>query len=292
MVRDVHEGVGVARQYSRLFLAVALSAIVSPLLGTILLAQTGWQGSLVLLLLLSCLLLLAVMIALPETLPPARRVKPGFATILRNFHTLAVTPPFVLYTISLGCSTGALVAMTAGAPFVLQDAYDLPSYVFGILFSVGSVGTTAVTVMNGRLLNNRSEGNLLLLGSVANLFAVVVLLALADQSPLFFMVSFVTIFAAWGLVGPNAAALAVRHHASIAGAAVALLGLAQFGTAAAAAPLSGIGGATATSLGIAVACLVVVGAATAFLGVKQDDPALPDARSALPPQVLPKRGDG
>jgi DHA1 family bicyclomycin/chloramphenicol resistance-like MFS transporter len=69
-----------------------------------------------------------------------------------------------------------------------------------------------------------------------------------------------------GLVGPNATALALADHPSIAGAASALLGVAQFLIGAVAAPLVGLAGTgSALPLGFTVMAMVVAAAGAARL---------------------------
>jgi DHA1 family bicyclomycin/chloramphenicol resistance-like MFS transporter len=100
------------------------------------------------------------------------------------------------------------------------------------------------------------------LGGLGVLVSVVFDLGLAALLPSFFV-----LVASIGFVLPNAAALALAEHPRTAGSASALLGLAQFGIGAIAAPLAGVAGShSALPLAIvaatlstgALACLVVL----------------------------------
>jgi DHA1 family bicyclomycin/chloramphenicol resistance-like MFS transporter len=95
-------------------------------------------------------------------------------------------------------------------------------------------------------------------GGVALLLAVLVGAGLAGVLPaLFVTVSSI------GVIVPNAAALALAGHPSIAGSASGLLGLAQFALGAVAAPLVGLAGEdTAVPMALVIAVLGVAALGT------------------------------
>jgi DHA1 family bicyclomycin/chloramphenicol resistance-like MFS transporter len=269
VVRDLYEGDAAARLFSSLMLVGGVAPILAPVIGGQLLRVTDWRGIFVVLAGLGAALLAAAFAALPESLPPERRSGDGLAGTGRALRLLAADRRFTGYALCSGFVMGAMFAYIAGSPFVLQEIYGLSPQVYSLVFAGNGLGIMAASYLSRSLIGRLRPGQLVHLGvAIAGAGAALLLAALLLDLPvavvlagLFIVVSPV------GLVGPNATALALADHPSIAGAASALLGVSQFLIGAIAAPLVGLAGTgSATPMGITIAAMLIAAAAAARIG--------------------------
>jgi MFS transporter, DHA1 family, multidrug resistance protein len=181
----------------------------------------------------------------PETHPPARRRSGGLADTLYVFRQLLGEPRFVGCMLANGFAFAAMFAYIAGSPFVLQDLYSLSPVQFSAVFAVNAIGIIAAGQISSRLIASVGARAILGAGLTIGASGGIVLLAVVLLGgiglwgilPAFFL-----IVSSVGVVFPSGVAIALEGHASRAGSASALLGLAQFATGAISAPLVGIAG--------------------------------------------------
>jgi DHA1 family bicyclomycin/chloramphenicol resistance-like MFS transporter len=272
VVRDLYEGVALARAFSLLMLVNGLAPILAPLLGSEVLRYTSWTGLFWVLTGYGVALLLAVALGLRETLPADRRRRGGLRDSVHAFGTLGRDRAFLGYALAGGLVFAAMFAYISGSPFVTQEIYGVSPTVFGVIFGVNALGIVLASQLNGALLGRFSAGTLLSAALAMNLAGAAGVLAAVLSPvhsifwllpPLFLVVSSI------GSVMPNTAALALDAHPEAAGTASALLGLLQFVFGAAAAPLVGLGGAsTALPMAIVIAAVSVAAILTRYLLVR------------------------
>jgi DHA1 family bicyclomycin/chloramphenicol resistance-like MFS transporter len=258
IVRDMHTGIAAARFFAMLMLVAGLAPILAPLAGGQLLHVTDWRGVFVVLAGIGAALLAAAWWALAETLAPAARHGGGLAATLGVFGHLVRDRAFMGYVLALGLSFGAMAAYISGSPFVLEDIHGVSPQLFSVLFALNAGGIMVASQTSRALVARVGPRRILgigvtscAVGGLGVLAAVVLDLGLAGLLPSFFV-----LVASIGLILPNAAALALAEHPRTAGSASALLGVAQFGIGAIAAPLVGVGGShTALPLAIVAATL-------------------------------------
>ena len=242
MVRDLFTGIRAAQLLSRLVLVLGVAPIVAPSLGSALLKVTSWQGIFVALALTAVALLALAFFALPETLPPARRVPARLSTSLRSYAALFSDRLFLVLVAVAGLMFATLFAYIAGSPFLLQGVYGLSPEQFGLAFGAIAVGLIGMTQLNPLLLRWFSPVAILsfavALGLAGSLGLVLTALTGFGGLVGFFIPLFVAVSSA-GLSFPNAPAVALSRHGETAGAASALLGSAQFLLGGLAAPLVG-----------------------------------------------------
>jgi MFS transporter, DHA1 family, multidrug resistance protein len=258
VVRDLFEGVAVARFFSTLLIVIGLGPILAPQLGAVILRFTSWRGIFVALALVGVLLFVSAYFKLPETLPVAKRHTGGLRSVLGGMSTVTRDRTFVSYALILCVAFGATFAYVAGSPFVLQDIYGLSPQVFGIAFAANGLGLVLGSQINGRLLGHVTTLALLTAGLVIMTVGSLLLLitVMAHLGLAFVLVSFFLVISAVGFIGPNSQAIAMQNHARNAGTAAALLGCAQFLFGALIAPLVGIAGnQTALPMALVMAAL-------------------------------------
>lgn len=95
VVRDRYAGAAAARYFALLMLVNGLAPVLAPIIGAQLLRFTSWRGTFVVLTILGLLLLGAVALLLPESLPQRDRHTGGLATTAGNFRLLLGDRAFV-----------------------------------------------------------------------------------------------------------------------------------------------------------------------------------------------------
>nr|WP_225987104.1 multidrug effflux MFS transporter [Streptomyces spectabilis] len=248
VVRDLYDGVEMARFFSTLMLISGVAPVVAPLIGGQVLRLTDWRGIFVVLTVVGIALTLLVWRSLPETLAPEDRHGGGTAEALRTMRGLLADRVFTGYMVAGGFAFAALFAYISASPFVIQEIYGASPQTFSLLFGVNSIGLIAVGQINGKLLVGRvSLDKALGFGLVVITLAATALLLMtsgvfgdvglgAVAAGLFVLMS------AMGLAMPNTNALALMRTKHAAGSASALLGTSSFLIGAIASPLVGIAG--------------------------------------------------
>jgi MFS transporter, DHA1 family, multidrug resistance protein len=265
VVRDLYAGAAAARLFSSLMLVTGLAPILAPVIGAQVLKITDWQGIFVVLAALALAIVTLAAVALPETLPAARRDRGGLAHTLHTLRNLLAQRSFLGYALTAALAFGALFAYISGSSFVLQDVYGLSPQAFSLAFGVNGLGLVAGSQINARLVGRYGPGVLLERALRVIVTAAAVLVAVVSVGDLgvwpVIIATFV-VMSSLSFVMPNSTALALADQAKVAGTASALLGVIQFLVGGLAAPLVGIGG-TGSALPMAVVMLSLATGAVA-----------------------------
>jgi DHA1 family bicyclomycin/chloramphenicol resistance-like MFS transporter len=285
IVRDRYSGIALARFFSMLMLVSGVAPIAAPLIGGLMLRLTNWRGIFLFLALLVALMWVAVLLGLPETLPPERRQSGELSVTLGTFRRLLSDKAFIGYALSCGLSAAAMFAYISGSPFVTQEIYGLSPQAFSLIFGANALGIAVMGQISGRLVSRVAPRKLLAgaltavaLGGGGLFLAVISGVGLVGILPALFVV-----VASQGMVFPNAAALALTDHPHSAGSASALLGLLQFILGALASPLVGIAGAHTALPMASVICFLGLAAFITFLLLGQRKPV--NAASSLAAEI-------
>ncbi|WP_229820283.1 multidrug effflux MFS transporter [Streptomyces abikoensis] len=248
VVRDLYDGVAMARFFSTLMLISGVAPVVAPLIGGQILRLTDWRGVFVVLTVIGLLLTLVVWRRLDETLPPARRQDGGLGQALRTMRGLLADRVFTGYMLAGGFAFAALFAYISASPFVVQDIYGASPQTFSLLFGLNSIGLVLVGQINGKVLVGRvSLDKTLAVGlAVITLAAGALLLmtsgVLGEVGLVPVSAGLFVLMSAMGLAMPNTNAQALMRSRDAAGSASALLGTSTFLLGAIASPLVGIAG--------------------------------------------------
>ena len=256
IVRDLFTGLAAARLLSRLMLVLGAAPILAPTLGGIVLSWTSWRGVFVVLALFGVAIISVTALALPETLPAARRRNGGVVGTVRDYGRLFTDRAYLGLILVAGLAMAAMFAYVAGSSFVFQEQYGLSEQQFGFVFGAGAVGLIAATQLNVRLLRRWTPSQILItaLGSGAAMGLLLLLFAVTGFGGIVgILVPLWLVLASAGLALPNAPALALSRHGEAAGTAAALLGAVQFGVGALAAPLVGLLGTGAVPMALVIA---------------------------------------
>ncbi|WP_053850516.1 multidrug effflux MFS transporter [Streptomyces sp. NRRL B-24085] len=248
VVRDLYDGVAMARFFSTLMLIGGVAPIVAPLVGGQILRVTDWRGVFVVLTVVGALLAALVWARLPETLPAAERHTGGVADALHSMRRLLADLPFTGYMLTGGFAFAALFAYISASPFVVQEIYGASPQTFSLLFGVNSVGLVVVGQINGKVLVGRVGldrvlGVGLLVVTAAAAALLLMTTGVFGEVGLFPVAAgLFVLMSAMGVTLPNAQSLALLRTKHSAGSASALLGTSSFLIGAVASPLVGMAG--------------------------------------------------
>ena len=231
VVRDLADGHAAAILMSRLMLVMGAAPILAPSIGGAVLAFGSWRWIFWVLTAYGLTALVLVSVFLPDTLPPAQRVRLSAAEQLRRYRRIVGEREFLTNSLVGGFGTFGFFAYLAGSSPVFIDGFGFTPAQFGLLFGGCAAGLIACSQINARLLPRFGPFRLLRWATLGDLAATAVLLGLALAGvhrliaivpPLFVFVSIA------GFVNPNATVGALSRHGAHAGSASALMGMGQF----------------------------------------------------------------
>jgi DHA1 family bicyclomycin/chloramphenicol resistance-like MFS transporter len=262
IVRDLYTGTELARVLGSLMLVFGLAPVLAPVIGGQILRFTSWRGVFGVLAAIGLVLLLLAWF-LPETLPPERRTPSRLRQLLADSRTLVADRQYVGYTLAITLGNAALITYISALPFIVEDAYHQSPQLFSLFFTINAIGLTSMSQLGARLIRRLPVSRVVVISLLVMALGGVGFLAAALTHhpplavllvPLFFFV------AAFGMMRPNATALALARQGEIAGTASAWLGALPFLLGALLSPLAGLGGqGAATVAGIMIGSLCVGG---------------------------------
>jgi DHA1 family bicyclomycin/chloramphenicol resistance-like MFS transporter len=244
-----------------------IAPIVGPLLGAVLLQLSHWRVSFWVVAGLGLAMTVAVLVAVPESLPPERRHGGGLRTFLVAGRQVLGHRSYVGYLVVAGSAMGALFAYVATSAFVLQSMNGLSPIAYSTDFAANAAGMTVAALIAARLAGRIATRKVILAGQVAALVAGVAMLigAIWFDTPLIVaIICFLVMMTAQGLIGPNGGALASAAVPDHPGTGSAVLGFVQWVAAGTIAPIAGLGG---EHTAIPMASLMIAGAAASMIGL-------------------------
>ena len=99
----------------------------------------------------SALMLVAVAVGVPESLPPARRHGGGLAAVRAPCRQRPAAPSFLAFLLTFGVSMGVTFAYVATSAFILQSMNGLSPIVYSVDFAANAVGLMAATLLAARI---------------------------------------------------------------------------------------------------------------------------------------------
>jgi len=256
VVRDVAHLRDPVRLMGRLMLIMGVAPILAPFLGGVLAGWLGWRSIFVFLALFAGVALLLVVVLLPESHPPERRLRQRPGEVIGAYAGLLRDGRFLRPALASGFAIAGMFAYIAGSPAVFMEVHGVAPAEYGIWFGINAAGIIGGSQLSGWLAEKWGR-EVVLTRTLRAMAAVAAALVLATWLGAPFAVIFLCLFvyvAMLGVVLPLGTVLGMAHFAALAGTASALLGTLQFG-------LGGVAGAVlglwhdATGLPMAVVIL-------------------------------------
>jgi MFS transporter, DHA1 family, multidrug resistance protein len=241
VIVDRTTGSGTVRLFSLMMAINGIAPVVAPLMGSALLGVGTWRVIFVALTALTLLMAVGAFAAVPETLPPERRVSGGLRTTGRDVRSALSRPRYVGFTLAFAFAFATLFTYISGSPFVLQNALGLSSGTYALAFGANAAGLITASIANGQLAGRVDPQRVLGIATAALVVLSLVLLGVVLAGPSVWPVLVLLFLAvtSLGFIMGNASALASREVRDIAGTGSALLGALQFALGAVVSPLVG-----------------------------------------------------
>ncbi len=230
VIRDLATGHSATRMMSTIMIVIAVSPLLAPLSGSVLLAFGSWRLIFWALLVAAGVSFLLIHFALPETLTDENRQRFDGPTMRAGVKSLLRDRPFMVLTFLAGFSFASFFVFISTASFVYTREFGLSPTQFSLAFAVNAVGFFAASQFASPLA--RRVGTLRMIRVATTGFAVSTFAGLAlglaglASLPVTMAALFVgNIFL--GVILPSAQVQALEDHGANAGLAASLGGTMQ-----------------------------------------------------------------
>lgn len=231
IVADLYHGVAAARTMTLLITLMALGPVLSPLLGSFLVAQFGWRAIFVAMLLIGVVALVLTWLVLPETLASEHRLKAPPSEVFLAYLKLLTVPEFIAPAIVSSLVLGELFSFITASPAIFRGMMSLGRIEYGLVFGAISLGLIVASGLNSRLLDFIEVRTIINFALPASVIVNIVLCLSGTQS-LLVLVSLLWLSVSLiGFLSANCTSLAMEASRCQSGGGSALLGALQFGTA-------------------------------------------------------------
>lgn len=282
VISDRSRGITAARALSLVMAIQGIAPVVAPILGGALVGPVGWRGILAVVAAFQGLLVIAVALWVPETLPAGGRHDGGLGVLVEGTAALSKDRVFVRVIVINALVYALLTAYLSAAPFILQGVLGMATAAYTAVFAVCGLTVTLVVAACGSLAGRVSPERQVRMGIIAVLaidvvFVVVCVGALdgpveAGSRALLTAITvslFIAHVVGLGTCIGNLPAIALGRTGRWAGTGSALLGFIQFVFGGLASPLVGLSGATSgVAFGIVIVVLGAVANALAVFGLR------------------------
>ena len=273
-IRDVATGQNASRLYSTQAAISSLAPVVAPLVGGQLLLLGDWHVVFIFLTGLGAAVLAMAAWLMPETLPVEKRTQLSFKTTFASWGEIFRDRRFVAMAVTGGLLFGQVCVFIAGAPFALQDGFNLTPTEYTYAFAAVTIVMFSANAINRSLLKRFASITLLRYGLSQSIFAALFMTTMNvfDLHTLATsIIGFALSISAMGFCMANMLGLAMRDHAARAGTAAGLIGFTNSLGGAIAAPLTSlIFGLDIVGVTLFMSILLVTAAAVGLYGTRNE----------------------
>ena len=227
IIRDLFDGVEMARILSLALAAFITAPIVAPSIGALILGFASWRWIYGFLAIYGVVILLLAALLLEESVKEPRRAPAG---LLQGFTAVFRHPQSRAWSTVVILCFGTLTIYLTNSPAVLMEAYRLDPTSFGLGFALVAVCFSCGNLLNARMVRRLPLPVLVERAQAAAALgaAVAILVAASGVGGAWGLIAAMGLFfVAFGLITANATTLALQPHQTGAGAATAALGFAQ-----------------------------------------------------------------
>lgn len=235
MVRDFFPPRQSARILSSLFLFIAVSPLLAPTIGGLIVGLWGWRAVFAVLFVVVAAILALCWFLLPEGHQPDRGISLKAGPIFKEYAVILRHPAFATYAFAGAFSFSGLFAYVAGSPIVFMDNFHLSAAAYSGIFALLAAGFIGASQVNILLLRYFTSAVVFGWGLAVQIVTTLIFVAGTWAGWFGLEATIVLFFITLGCVGmtyPNAASIALMPFGRNAGSAAAMLGFIQLGTGA------------------------------------------------------------
>ena len=233
MVRDFFPVEESAKVFSLMFLFIAVSPLLAPSIGGLMMMWMSWRAVFLLLGVIVAAIFALVYFLLPEGHTPDPTISLKFLPIVREYFAILKNPRFATYALTGALAFAGLFTYVAGSPIIFMEYFHLSPHAYSGVFALLASGFIGGSQVNVYLLNRFNSEQLfrgalfmqVMMGLIFMIGAWFGWYGLLATLLLFFL-----FLGCAGLTFPNSSALALSPFSKYAGSASALLGFLQLGS--------------------------------------------------------------
>ena len=230
IIRDMFTAERAARLLSFVYLALGMSSVLSPFIGSQLLELYGWRADFYLLSALALVVLILVITKLPETAPAGGGDYRGMGRLLGDYVQILRNPVFRA-NLAVNCmfSMGLISFVSASAPVYITFLGESPeayAVAVGIVFS----GSVAGSLVSSRVVVRAGIRRVLLAAAIVAAASGTTLLGLSVAgvvSAVWITIPMFCFLFAFALGSPQTVAAALTPFPNTAGTASSVFGVVQ-----------------------------------------------------------------
>ncbi len=243
VARDLFSGHALTNFYAILNAVNGVFPIIAPIIGGYMIQFVPWQAIFILLGAIGLVLSGLIVVGIPETLTPGKRLTgPIFATF-KSFGNLVKMPGFMRNIMITGLVYGCLFSYISASTFIYQQLFHLSAQTFSLIYAMNGLGIVIGSGLPSRI-NHVSEVRQMKVGMVIVLVDSLALLVgswfqfplIAVAVLLWFLVLFI------GMLLTLTTSIIMNQTPQNAGSASALVGLSQNAFGGISSPLVGLFG--------------------------------------------------
>lgn len=224
IVRDYFDRNEQARLLGLISMAMAISPMAAPVLGSLMLPFIHWRGLFVLLGVIGAVLCLVVYRRLPETRPPEVAAAPPRG-LLRIYGQLLRDRYFLRYSLAIGCVYSTYFPFISESSALLQREFHLSATAYALVFAATISGYMLGANLFRRLVRRFEADRLIVVGIAMNVLGSGILALASVALPgewLAIVLPMVLIMVSVGMVIPACQLSVLQPYGAIAGTASGL----------------------------------------------------------------------
>ena len=224
IVRDYFDRNEQARLLGLISMAMAISPMAAPVLGSLMLPFIHWRGLFVLLGVIGAVLCLVVYRRLPETRPPEVAAAPPRG-LLRIYGQLLRDRYFLRYSVAIGCVYSTYFPFISESSALLQRGFHLSATAYALVFAATISGYMLGANLFRRLVRRFEADRLIVVGIAMNVLGSGILSLASVALPgewLAIVLPMVLIMVSVGMVIPACQLSVLQPYGAIAGTASGL----------------------------------------------------------------------
>ncbi len=224
IVRDYFDRNEQARLLGLISMAMAISPMAAPVLGSLMLPFIHWRGLFVLLGVIGAVLCLVVCRRLPETRPPEVAAAPPRG-LLRIYGQLLRDRYFLRYSVAIGCVYSTYFPFISESSALLQRGFHLSATAYALVFAATISGYMLGANLFRRLVRRFEADRLIVAGIAVNVLGSGILALATVALPgewLAIVLPMVLIMVSVGMVIPACQLSVLQPYGAIAGTASGL----------------------------------------------------------------------